>query len=530
MDARDGCCTGQSLNEHSPNMNETLASANSQLSRRKFLIRSGAVGAAGVLGASGAAGMALAQTPSPDPAGPAPTGSPAPESSPSGPPEPPRQAFKSRPEIRPPVIEISPDSTTTGELVFITPLFFPNMQSEGLMIIDQRGQLVWQRSAPGRVATSLRVDRYRGRPVLSWWEGTITAGIGDGEFVLADTRYHELARVRAVGHLTDLHELLLTPRGTAFLFARRNVDVDGMLVLDMLVQEIDVATGRLLWDWSAIEHTTIEEALLPAREGEVYDYWHANSIDIDRDDSILVSARHTSTIYKIARPSGQVVWRLGGKQSDFAIGEGAAFVAQHDARRRAGNRISLFDNAAFEDGVPNAISRGMVLTVDERAMSAELDSAYSCTPPILSSSQGNFTVARDGSAFVGWGSQPRITAHAPDGSVTFEASMPTGYMSYRSFRQPWVGSPTDQPVVAIEPSTSGGATAYVSWNGATRVDRWALLAGDGPGSLEVVARAPREGFETALEVPGTPRFVAVRALDRRGRRLADSRPTEVPET
>jgi hypothetical protein len=430
------------------------------------------------------------------------------------------------------VIEVADGYMPTGELLFVTPLRMPapgQFFSDGVTIADESGALVWQHSTPGRIATSLRVDRYRGRPVLSWWEGDMTAGIGDGEFVLADRTYHDVARIRAVGYRTDLHELLITPDDTAVLFCRRDVEVEGRAVLDMLIQEVDIATGRLRWEWDAIEHVELDEAYLPPRDGELYDFFHANSIDIDEDGGLLVSARHTSTIYKIARPSGEVVWRLGGKRSDFAMGEGATFVAQHDARRQPGGRLSLFDNAAFSEQTANgALSRGLVLSLDEQAMTATVDREYLGDPAVLATSQGNMTWTDDGRAFIGWGSQPLITGHGQDGAVSYQAAFPPTYNTYRAFRQPWTGQPTDQPALAVAPGANGAPTAFASWNGATRVARWELLGGELTRQLEPIGRAERTGFETAIEITGSPAIVAVRALAGNGRRLGASRPLTVP--
>jgi hypothetical protein len=72
---------------------------------------------------------------------------------------------------------------------------------------------------------------------------------------------------------------------------------------------------------------------IPKPASAPWDYFHINAIEPDRDGSLLISARHTHAIYKIRRSDGAVVWRLGGKQSDFTLGPGASFAWQHDIRR-----------------------------------------------------------------------------------------------------------------------------------------------------------------------------------------------------
>ena len=109
-----------------------------------------------------------------------------------------------------------------------------------------------------------------------------------------------------------------------------------------------------------------------------FDYFHLNSIDIDHDGNLLVSARLTFAVYKIDRKSGEVIWRLGGKKSDFEMGEGTRFSYQHDATTPPDGTISIFDNGTtvFQNGQgrPRAVeeSRGIVLGLDEEQMSASL--------------------------------------------------------------------------------------------------------------------------------------------------------------
>jgi hypothetical protein len=111
--------------------------------------------------------------------------------------------------------------------------------------------------------------------------------------------------------------------------------------------------------------------------------------------------------------------------------------------------------------------------------------------------------------------------------VTFDGAMPGGFSSYRAYRAPWSGRPVDTPLVTVGPDDAGAMQAWVSWNGATDVGEWELMAGDDEGSLRPAGRVPRDGFEAALPVPAGAAVVGGRALDRRGRRLARSAPVAV---
>ena len=92
------------------------------------------------------------------------------------------------------------------------------------VIADNQGRVVWEYEAPkGLEITDFRAQAYRGKPVLTWWQGTISkAGVGTGSYLVYDAAYRKIASVKA-GHglAGDLHEFQLTPRGTAFLSVYR---------------------------------------------------------------------------------------------------------------------------------------------------------------------------------------------------------------------------------------------------------------------------------------------------------------------
>ena len=452
--------------------------------------------------------------------------------------------FRSRPDLSPPFVQVSSAASVAAGpmvagssgagsvapgLVFLTP---NNGDGTGLLIVDDTGEPVWFRPSAGGLMTNFRVTAYAGRPVLAWWEGTVSgAGIGSGECVLADATYQELARIRAAaGRTVDLHELRLTPSGTALVFADAPVPADRFApaspppwqVLDCAIQEIDIATGRLVWEWHSVDHTTPDESAVPApgAAGQVYDYLHANSIELDADGDLLVSARNTSTVYKVDRATGDVVWRLGGKHSDFRMGPGTTFAFQHDARRRADGTLTIFDDEA-----PPVAARAIVLELDEVAMTASLVREYRQPRGLAVTSQGNVETLANGNLFVGWGATPGCTEFAPDGSLVFDATFQASRQSYRDFRCPWIGRPGGSPDVAAV-REAGDLVIYASWNGATEVASWDVVD-RASGGATVLASALRTGFETAIRVPGPAAKVAVLARGADGRELALTPPFEV---
>jgi hypothetical protein len=257
------------------------------------------------------------------------------------------------------------------------------------------------------------------------------------------------------------------------------------------------------------------------------DYFHLNSIDVDHDDNLLVSARETSAIYKIDRKTGEVIWRLGGKKSDFEMGPGTRFAFQHDARRLPDGTISIFDNGntVFRNGRPKAVeeSRGIVLRLDEHKMKATLVREYTHPEKQYADAAGNMQVLPNGNVFVGWGRALTISEFSENGQLLFDASLLRKNKSYRAFRFPWSARPNDQPAAVAERVSEVEVRVYASWNGATEVATWAVLAGKHQDRLESLGQVPRNGFETAMVVRTSDPYVAVRAKDRLGRTLGTSK-------
>ena len=433
------------------------------------------------------------------------------------------QAFVSRPDLQPPVITVldSAAGRAARGYLFLAPSSGPGQR--GTMILDGAGDVVWFGPTTPRTAMNLRVAVYRGEPVLTWWEGTTRYGLGIGEHVIVDSSYREIARFPA-GHglQSDLHELIVTPQGTALVTAYDipRVDLSSVghgrgLVIDGIVQELDIRSGRVLLEWHSLDHVKLSESYQGVATR--FDFFHVNSIDVDADGNLLVSARNTWAVYKIDRGSGRVLWRLGGKKSDFAMGPGTAFAWQHDARHHGtGDRlVTLFDNADSPQVQPQ--SRGLAIALDTKRRRATLAHAYAHRPPMLAHALGSVQTQPNGNVLVGWGTEPWFTEYAADGAVVFDAKLPHGGENYRTLRFPWVGTPSDRPALA-----ASGGSLYASWNGSTELAAWRLLTGTSESSLAAGPVTTKRGFETMLAPPASARFAAAAALDRAGRELARS--------
>jgi MFS family permease len=430
----------------------------------------------------------------------------------------PYRHYQSRPDLKPPRIKLFELSRLVSPgYIFIAPK--KSVEQGGPLILDNRGRMIWFRPVDERGVTDFRVQHYEGKPVLTWWRGKSADDKRHGRYSIYDQSYRLIKHIRPRHGLAgDMHEFSITKRGTALMTLSHVVRVKSRKVLEGALQEIDIKTGQVLFEWHSIGHVQLTESYyrLPRNPDQTYDYFHINTIEVDRDGNLLVSARNTHAIYKLNRRTGEVMWRLGGKRSDFELGRGVRFGWQHDVRRQPDGTITIFDNAAAPK--LRRQSRGIVLRLDERAKRATLLHSYVHTPPIVAVDQGNMQKLPNGHYLIGWGHQPFVTEFGPQGKALLDLRFARkGADSYRAYRFPWVGRPRSKPAIAVD-----GDTLYVSWNGATEVRSWQLLVGAEKKKLHPLLTVEKEGFETGIALPANAAWVAVRALDRLGRSMARS--------
>lgn len=434
------------------------------------------------------------------------------------------QVFRSRPDLRPAAVIIDVHATPEAVpgLVFTNSAAGPGQQ--GGFIIGPSGQLVW--FFPARGVHNVQVQSFKGQPVLTWFEGRLVDEHGLGHYEVYDSRYRQVAQVHAAGgYQGDLHEFLLTEKGTALFtcYGRARGDLSGVggakdgSYYYGVVQEVDVATGKLLFEWRSDDHVRFAESYVPVVKTSQFpwDYFHINSINVDpTDNNLIVSSRNTWTAYKLDRRSGKVLWRLGGKGNDFTIGPRAHFAFQHDVQRHPDGTLTVFDDEA---GPPDEAkqSRGLVLALDEPKRTVKFVQQYHHSPPVLTQVLGSVQDLSNGHRFVGWGRSSYFTEYDASGRAVFDGRLAAGTSSYRAYKQQWEGHPAEPPAVSVVSGTKT-ATLYASWNGATVLDHWVVLGGPHPDRLSPLGAARSAGFETAITVPGPPAYVAVEAIDSAG--------------
>ncbi|MGH2855049.1 MAG: arylsulfotransferase family protein, partial [Solirubrobacteraceae bacterium] len=457
-------------------------------------------------------------------------------------------SFLTAPSLHPPKLR-SNHPAAAGKLApgyILTASFYnlnypPMVGQSGPLILDHSLQPVWFQPVPERVvAANLSLETFQGKPALAWWQGAVskTGATESGEDVVVNQHYQTVATLRgADGWKITLHELRIVG-DKAWVTANKNIPLDlsryggaynGALI-DSAVQEYDLRTGRLLRTWDALDHIPLSEsqASVPTN-GFPWDAYHVNAIDVAANGAFLVSMRNTWAAYLIDGDTGRVEWTLGGRHSSFKLGPGAAFQWQHDVELQGGSTVSMFDDHCCQltgggTSVPaTGPSRGLVLKLDPTAHTATLVAQYPGDGSFESEFMGDAQPLPNGAAFVGWGSEPYFSEYSPSGKLILEGEFPSPDLSYRATVGQWVGLPLPPPVGAAR-RTGGRTTVYASWNGATQVASWRVLAGPNPGRLSVVAARAKSGFETAIPVPQSYKSFEVQALGANGRVIGASRP------
>ena len=297
--------------------------------------------------------------------------------------------------------------------------------------------------------------------------------------------------------------------------------------VDSAVQEIDVKTGVVLFEWHALDHIPLSASNTKVPRKGLYDPFHLNSIALDLAGNLVVSMRNTSAVYDLDHASGAFLWSLGGKNSSFRMGKGTATWDQHDAVVQPDGSLTVFDDGAGPPRV-HPYSRGIRERVDAQDETATMIKQYDHSPPISTDHEGSMQTLANRDAFIGWGDLPYFSEYTASGRQDFDAhfTAPTG--SYRAYRFRWSGNPLTAPALAIAPTSTGTINLYASWNGATGVSSWRLLSGARRGALKPLGTASRLGFETRIPVHSNEPYFRVQALGPAGHVLATSAPAATP--
>ena len=323
------------------------------------------------------------------------------------------QSFITMPGVKPPVMTVTgADRDPASGDIFVTN--GPGPGQYGPLIYTPQGRLVWFEHLTGETtAENLSVQELRGQRVLTWWKGRVLSlGFGQGEDVVMSSSYEPIAHVAGGNGLkADLHDFQLSKNDVAYITAFNPIrcDLRGAggpadgAITDTAVQEIDIPSGLVRWEWHSLDHVTAAESEVEAPSTSTpWDYFHVNSIDPQDDGRLMLSARSTWAGYELEAGSGRIQWRLGGNHSSFKMGPGTEMAWQHDGRMRSSDEVTFFDDGS--NPPIHKQSRGLVIALDLRAKTARLVKSFDHPdPPVLAASQGNMQTLSNGNVLIGYG-------------------------------------------------------------------------------------------------------------------------------
>ena len=376
--------------------------------------------------------------------------------------------------------------------------------------------------------TDFRAQVYNGRPHLTCWNGCNTKdqhwGYRWGSVTFIDEEYQMLTfnphldvntNDLATSGYIDMHEHEMTDRNTIIVTSYNITRYNGLPVADGLFFEIDITTGEILFEWHALDHLDMAESHWECNGAEPCDWIHLNSVQAV-GDNYLISARHLFAVYLISGKDGSIIWELNGEGAGTWNTTFSAFRWQHHARAtnvtEHGMTVSIFNNNHYIGGPKDPQYQSQALAfwiamppdplkppVLVRELQAEDEAIYSGT-------QGSYQFdVGGGNGFVGYGLMPIAREYSPEGAMLWQAQF--GYeneiMSYRAFKGEWHGLPKAwDPTISVERSgvRKQQLIAYVSWNGATDIEAWAVFGGPTTEDLKPLGVAKKQGFETAFEL------------------------------
>ena len=351
----------------------------------------------------------------------------------------------------PPVTVLTKGADNGNGDIFLAPQSEAQYGS-GPEIVSITGKVLWFHQLVGEVADDFRTQTYLGKPVLTWFQGSGTSG----EDVIYNSRYQQIATVKpANGYLPDFHEFLITPWNTALILAdtigTANLSSLGLsahqTVIDGVVQEIDIKTGKLLFQWDSADHVPYSDSHAPLpRPGQPWDWFHINAVHLDTDGNLLISSRFTWTIYKVNLRTGAMMWQLGGKHSTFTLqaapgqqldSAGEIFAFQHDPEALGGNVYTVFDDESDGQSTLYSSSRAVTIRLEPAAGTATLIKSVNQPEGLTTPATGNAQTTKNGDLFVSWGELSYISEFSPSGKLLFNAKLPVGVTTYRAYRLPW---------------------------------------------------------------------------------------------
>ncbi|KAJ5798393.1 uncharacterized protein N7503_007689 [Penicillium pulvis] len=472
------------------------------------------------------------------------------------------QTYKSS-NVTPPYLSIN----RTGEDLASGLLFIGQEDSEGSgvesvapFIISDDNELVW--GGPTGESSNFRQQYWGKKSVITFWTGTGEAaygadvGRGWGEVQIYDDSYKLIKSVCLQLNLTmptgttttcdaDVHESTITEDNTMLVTAYNTSQADltslggpsDGWVYDSIAVEIDLRTMEPVFIWSPLAHVDVNlthYAYTGSNQTDPFDWFHMNSIQ-KWGDYYLINSRHLWRTFLVNR-QGEIVWYIDGQDGgDFgSIPTNGNFSWQHMARIRntsTSNEVLLswFANDLDTTTATNP-SKGTTLrlTLPPNAKNPPIleTDFYDHEYPVSSAAEGSFTPLDNGNTLMGYGDEPFIKEYGPSGDVRWSAQYADKNLgqSYRVYKQEWSATPYYRPSLVVATAsaeadtlsqcagTSSTLRGYVSWNGATDIEKYEVYVGESASSLKSLGEIEKKGFETEFSLPAGTKVVQVGAV------------------
>lgn len=358
------------------------------------------------------------------------------------------------PEDLPQIDVLHAEEGVSPNLLYLTPQYFvAGARTTFLVIADNNGVPRFTRKIDGRAFDFKRHSN--GKYSYALLIGQNQFGISDAAIVVLDEEFREIGRYTTVGlNQTDHHDVILLESGGLVLLSYnstvRDMTAYGLssqeIVGDSVIQELD-ADGSVVLEWNSWDHIDLADCQATGFRRFPTDYAHVNSVKLTPDGDLIASFRGCSQVIKIDRPTGEVIWYLGGTNSDYEIigdpfGE---FCGQHTVSQIGADRVLLFDNGSLclgdREGLFGQFSRAVEYRLDDAAGQANFVRDYSRNSSYqeFTRSQGSVQLLSNGNWLIGWGNGPEIavTEVGPLGESLFELSLSVDgavAVSYRAFR------------------------------------------------------------------------------------------------
>lgn len=323
-----------------------------------------------------------------------------------------------------------------------------------LFILDKNGKYVKYKNTPEHYPSCFQTQP-NGLITFQMPHDTYQyAGGGHSTAIVLDTNLTQIDTFQCGnGYLSDSHEFVMLPNGHVLMVAYDLQPVDmsqivtggnpGALVYGSIIQELDLQK-RVIFQWRSWDAIPITDTYQNMKLAG-FDYIHVNAMRMDYDGNILIMSRLLCEITKLNRQTGEIMWRMGGKQNEFTfINDNPAnaptyFTHPHGLTLLPNGNYLFFDNGLLH--TPQ-YSRAVEYQVDEVNKTATLVWEYRNTPDIYAATQGSAQRLDNGNTLIGWGSagltgKPSVTEVTPDKQVVFELTLSPNTLSYRALKYPF---------------------------------------------------------------------------------------------